>query len=182
VQYSPKDYWAKIDEIKTKMFALGEYGEYFPPELLPFPYRTTQVGYYYGFDDYDNAKKYGYDVSPIEVSSEKVEGEILDAKDLPDDIQDVKDDILKKAIFDSKNKKHFRYTKQELQFYKKYGVPLPREHPTVRMSKWRKEFGLVVRYYKRKCPKCGIMMETTYGPERPEKNIWCEACYLKEIG
>ncbi len=181
VQYTPKEYWVKLDEIKTKMLEAGEHGEFVPPRAPPFPYLTTQVAYYYGFDDAD-AKKYGYDMSPVEEPSEKIEGDIMDSKDFPDDIKDVKDDIVKKIIYDSKNKKYFRFVKQEIQFYKKYGVPLPREHPAIRMKKWRKEFGLLVRYYKRKCAKCGKVVETTYAPDRPEKNIWCESCYLKEIG
>src|SRR3989338_4315172 len=182
IQYSPKEYWARLDEIKTRMFFAGEYGEFFPPAMLPFPYRSTQVAYYYGFEDYENAKKYGYDTSSVEALSEKVEGEVLDAKDLPDDIRDVKDDILKKVIYDVKNKKHFRYIKQELAFYRMHGIPLPREHPASRMSRWRKELGLIVRYHRRKCARCGKMMETVYGPDSPEKNVWCESCYLKEIG
>ena len=66
------------------------------------------------------------------------------------------------------------------EFYRKYGIPLPRENPASRMSDWRKQFGMTVNFYKRKCPSCGSEFETSYSPERPE-NVYCEACYLKEV-
>ena len=182
VQYTPREYWRIVDDIRVSMLAEGEYGEYFAPKYHAFPLRASYIPYYGGYDDYDNAKKYGYDTRPLETAVEDVSGDIIDSKDLPDDVKDVKDDILKKIIYDAKNKKHFRILKQELQFHRKHEVALPREHPSVRMTKWRDGFNLVVRFYKRKCAKCGKEIETTYAPDRPEKNIWCDACYLKEIG
>lgn len=180
-QYSEDEYWELVDEIKTKMLVDGDYGEFFPPRYLQFPYRTTYVGYFYGFWDFENAAKYGYDVSPIEESGgDAVEGEIVNSDDLPDDIKDVGDDILKKIIFDIKNNKKFRFIKQELDFYRKYGIPLPRENPASRMTSWRKNFGLVFNFYQRKCPRCENVFETSYSLERPE-NVYCEPCYLKEV-
>ena len=172
-----------MDIIKANMLKSGEYGEFFPPQYLPFPYRTTMVAYYYGFWDYDNAAKYGYDVSPVnEYGGETITGEVINSEDLPDDINDAKDDVLNKIIYDAKNNKKFRYIKQELDFYRKYSLPLPRENPASRMSAWRKEFGLTVSFYRRDCPKCGKEFETTFAPDRPEKSVWCEACYLEVIG
>ncbi len=182
-QYGEDEYWHIVDEVKTKMLEGGDYGEFFPPGLLPFPYRTTTVGYYYGYEDFDNAQKYGYDVSTIEESGEElVAGDLVKAKDLPADIKDVLDDILSKIIWDTKNDKKFRIIEEELDFYRKYNIPLPREHPASRMSVWRKQFGLVVNFYDRPCAKCGKMMQTSYAPDRPEKNTWCERCYLETIG
>ena len=181
IQYTPKEYWRIVDEIRTKMLFEAEYGEYFAPQYHAFPYRASYIPYYEGYGDYEEAKKYGYDTRPLETVSEEIIGDVIDTKDLPDDIKDVKDDILKKIIYDSKNKKHFRIVKQELQFYRKHEVPLPREHPGIRMMKWRDDLNLIIRYYKRKCAHCGEEIETTYSPDRPEKNIWCEKCYLSEI-
>ena len=181
-QYTPEEYWRIVDDIRTKMLSDGDYGEYFAPKYHAFPYRASYIPYYGGYGDYDNAKKYGYDTRPLETAVEDVSGDIVNASDFPDDIKDVKDEILKKIVYDAKNKKHFRILKQELQFHRKHEVALPREHPSVRMTKWRDGFNLVVRFYKRSCAKCGKEIETTYAPDRPEKNIWCEECYLKFIG
>lgn len=182
-QYEEEEYWLTLDQIKASMLDRGEYGEFFPPELLPVPYRTSAVVYFYGFEDFDNAQKYGYDVSLVEENSEETAaGQIVKSEDLPGDIKDVGDDIPNKIIFDTKNNKKFRIIKQELNFYRKYNIPLPREHPDSRVSSTRKQFGLVVNFYDRPCAKCGKTMQTSYAPERPEKNIWCEPCYLSEIG
>ncbi len=181
-QFSEGDYWREVDRIKTAMLARGEYGEFFPPQHLPFPYRTTMIAYYYGFWDFENAAQYGYDVRPVASEGDPVEGEVIDASAVPADIRDATDDILKKIIFDRKNNKKFRYIRQELEFYRTHGVPLPREHPAARMSAWRREFGLTVTFYARSCARCGVAIETTYAPDGPEKNVRCDACYLAEIG
>lgn len=180
-KYTEDRYWQIVDNIKTKMLVNGEYGEFFPPQYLPFPYRATTASYFQGFWDFDNAAKYGYDVSLIEdFGDEDVKGEILNADDLPDDIKNVKDDILGKIIFDAKNNKKFRFIEPELIFYRKYSLPLPREHPAVRMTAWRNQFWLTVNFYQRKCPRCGKDFQTSYAPGRPEI-VYCEQCYNAEI-
>lgn len=181
-QYFEEEYWRVVDEIKKKMFVDKEYGEFFPPEIMPVPYRSTVNAYYPGLDDYKTAGKYGYDVSLLEESHEEVAGETVKSNELPADVKDVGDDILQKIIVDVVNNKKFRIIKPELEFYRKYGLSLPRINPHTRMSKWRKEFNIVVRFYRRKCARCSKEIQTTYAPDRPEKNIWCEACYLKELG
>jgi CxxC-x17-CxxC domain-containing protein len=69
--------------------------------------------------------------------------------------------------------------KQELDFYRKYNLPIPKRHPDqrhedrVRLKNPRKLF-------ERKCDKCGKDIKTTYSPSRPEI-VYCEECYNKEI-
>lgn len=53
--------------------------------------------------------------------------EKLEASELPN-IDDVDYNILKKAIICEKSKRPFRIVKKELDFYKKYSLPLPRLH------------------------------------------------------
>ncbi len=179
-QYSEDDYWEKIDEIKTAMLSRGEYGEFFPPQYSPFPYRVSMSVSFQGFRDYENAGKYGYDISPVEKQQDTVEGEIVKANELPSDIKDVNDDILNKIIFDEKNNKHFRLIQQELVFYRTHELPLPREHPSIRMQKWRDTFNLRLEFYERECPKCGKNFQTLYAPERKEI-VYCEQCYQLEV-
>ena len=54
------------------------------------------------------------------------------AKDLPDNIDDVDDSILKKAIICEVSGRPFRIVPLELQFYRKYGIALPRKHYEIR--------------------------------------------------
>lgn len=180
-QYIEDEYWEKVDEIKAAMLARWEYGEFFPPEFAPFPYCATIPMSYPGFQDVENAQKYGYDMSPIQEVLEETQGEKLQAQDLPDDIQSVSDDILSKIVVDANGKK-FRFIKQELEFYRTHNLPVPREHPSGRMAKWRADFNIRLTFYERTCGRCGKKITTSYSPNAPEKNIWCEACYLTEIG
>ena len=179
-QYSTDEYWRKVDDIKIKMLEEKEYGEFFPPKYLVFPYHSALVTSYPGFDDFEEAGKYGYDISLIEEPRADMKGDIIEANNLPSDIKNVGDDILDKIIFDKKNDKKFRIIKQELDFYRQHGLPLPREHPSVRMDKWRKLFGIQLNFYSRKCMQCAKVIETSYSPD--DSNIvYCESCYQKAL-
>ncbi|HDY72994.1 MAG TPA: hypothetical protein ENH86_00260 [Candidatus Jorgensenbacteria bacterium] len=179
-QYSEEEYWNKVDEVKTKMLADGEYGEFFPPEYAVFPYRLTVATSFLGFRDYGTAAKYGYDTALVEESVEETGGEKVNVSELPSDIRDVKDDILEKVIFDEKNSKSFRIIKPELEFCRRYGLPLSREHPSIRMQKWREGFEINLMFYKRTCDRCNKDIETSYAPERKE-TVYCEQCYQAEV-
>ncbi|MBI2055322.1 MAG: hypothetical protein HYT42_00285 [Candidatus Sungbacteria bacterium] len=182
-QYSEGDYWAELDKIKTAMLERGEYGEFFPPELSPFPYNLSLATSYSGFGDIDTAKSYGYRIEDIQDEPEKEIGlETIPSSRLPTDIKDIDDSILSKVIFDEQNKKKFRLTGYELEFYRKHNLPLPRAHPLARMAEWRKMdiFKLNFEFYDRPCAKCGKAMRTSYHPEQSYR-VCCEKCYLSEV-
>ena len=180
-QYTETEYWKIVDGIKAAMLTNGNYGEFFPPSMLPFPYRVSYLATYPGYEDYDNAARYGYDMSFIPEPQSDAEGEVIRAGDLPENIEDVGEDILEKIVLDEKNNKKFRLVKQELDFYRKFNLPLPREHPNARMASFRRSFPIKMEFFTRVCPKCGIKFTSTYAPNRQEKNIYCEQCYLKEV-
>lgn len=181
-QYSEEEYWKLVDELKTKMFHEGSYGEFFPSALARVPYTISIAASYKGYDDVETAKRYGYWVENVPETLYEVEGETIKAEDVPRDIRDVTDDILNKIIVDQKNNKKFRYTKMELEFCRRHNIPLPTEHYSVRLAEKRGRFGsIALNLYKRTCPKCGKIMQSSYAPDRPEI-VYCEPCYQKEIG
>ena len=61
----------------------------------------------------------------------KVE-KIIPANALPNNIKDIPDDILNRAIECEVSKKPFRIIPQELKFYRKHNLPIPRRHPDIR--------------------------------------------------
>jgi len=73
--------------------------------------------------------------------------------------------------------KPFVLTKQEEAFYVKRGLPVPTEHPFVRMKR-RFLKRNPRQLWQRQCGKCGASIQTTYSPDRPEL-VYCEECYLK---
>jgi hypothetical protein len=181
-QYTEEEYWKRIDEIKTVALRRGEYGEFFPPEYSPFPYNFSIVSAYPGYEDIDVARRYGYQfekmAKPLPASNENA---IL-SEQLPPDIKNVDNSILNAVILDTLSQKKFRIAKYELDFYRMHNFPLPRTHPIIRMAQWRKDLDLRLRFYDLVCAKCGKAIQSMYAPDRPEKNIWCESCYLKELG
>jgi hypothetical protein len=54
------------------------------------------------------------------------------ATDLPQNIHDVTDDVTKYAVICEISGRPFRIVQQELDFYRKHGIPLPRQHPDMR--------------------------------------------------
>ena len=98
---------------------------------------------------------------------------------LPDRTEDIQDDIITYAIACEATQKPFRVIIQELEFYRKYNLPLPHKHPDIRHAE-RLKLRNPSRLRDRTCAKCGTAIKTSYSPERPEI-IYCEECYNKEV-
>lgn len=179
-KYDEEGYWKELDRIKTAMLSSGEYGEFFPPSDAPLPYRASTAGTWPGFRDWDTAAQYGYDMSELPSSEDVFTDGMLLSDNLPEHIQDVKDDILSKIIFDAKNKKAFRYTAFELEFYRRFGLALPDEHPLLSLQYFRERYNLRLTFYERTCRKCGIGITSTYDPAK-FPNVYCEEHYNAEI-
>lgn len=181
VQYSEDEYWKRIDELKTAMLARGEYGEFLPPRLAMVPYNICSCMSFEGFDDIENAKRYGYPVEEVGEPISETQGDIIKASDLPNDIKDVHDDILQKIILDEKNNKKFRIVASELDFYRRFNIPLPTEHYSARLATLRKKIGsIVVQYYARTCDKCGKDIQAVYPPGDP-RIVYCEEDYYNSL-
>ena len=75
----------------------------------------------------------------------------------------------------------FRIIPQELAFYRRMNLPLPRLCPNCRHYQRLKQRN-PLKLWKRQCqaPGCANTFETSYAPDRPEI-VYCEACYLKEV-
>ncbi|NUJ98065.1 hypothetical protein HGA92_04745 [Candidatus Gracilibacteria bacterium] len=116
--------------------------------------------------------------STYETPFPKVE-KIIPASKLPENITDIPDDILNWAIECEITKKPFKIIPQELDFYRKHNLPIPRRHPDQRHLD-RMSLRNPRHLYSRNCDKCGKEIQTTYAPERPEI-VYCEECYNKEM-
>ncbi|NUJ98067.1 hypothetical protein HGA92_04755 [Candidatus Gracilibacteria bacterium] len=182
-----------------------EWGEFFPSSLSPFGYNETVANEYYpintppiphpfpkkekgnnsclfsfslGGKDAGKADRGTFNWSTYEAPFPKVE-KIIPASKLPENIADIPDDILNWAIECEVTKKPFRIIKEELAFYRKHNLPIPRRHPDQRHLD-RMSLRNPRHLYTRNCDKCGKEIQTTYAPERPEI-VYCEECYNSEI-
>jgi hypothetical protein len=96
---------------------------------------------------------------------------------LPDNSKDVTASLEHTAIECARTGRPFRIIDQELTFYKKHKLPLPRLHPEERhIDRVRKRNPH--HLWQRKCAKCHAKIQTSYAPERPEI-VYCEKCYLE---
>jgi len=172
-QYSKEEYEDLVPKIIEKMKMYGEWGEFFPSTISPFGYNETVAQEYYPLTK-DEVLKHEMKWKEEEVkNSSKIE------VDVPDCLSEIKDDILQTVLFCEVSGKPYKIIKQELDFYRKMDLAVPRRCPDQR-HKDRIDQRNPRTLFKRTCSKCGADIETTYSPERPEK-VYCEECYLKKV-
>jgi hypothetical protein len=176
-QYSKEEYEQLVPRIIGHMRQAGEWGEFFAPEHSPFAYNESMSQEYFPLTKKEVEKR-GWQWHEGKEEMPKV-SKIIHAATLPDAITDVPDDILNCAISCEATKRPFRIVKQELEFYRRMALPLPRFHPDERHRR-RITLRNPRKLWKRPCMRCGKEMRTTYSPDRPEI-VYCEECYLKEV-
>ena len=75
----------------------------------------------------------------------------------------------------------FRILPEDLKFYRRMNLPLPRLCPNCRHYQRLKQRN-PLKLWHRKCMKegCTNEFETSYAPNRPEI-VYCEKCYQQEV-
>jgi len=160
-QYSEQEYRVLRKKIIEHMESTGEYGQFFPEEISPFDYADTLAEEYFPQNEAKIAQN--------------VEESVI-----PDSLNNVDDSILQQVIKCKDCGIDYKIIKEELRFYKKMGLPIPRKCFKCR-HKERMKFRNPVKLFDRKCDKCGVDLQSTYSPGCSEK-VYCEECYLDYIG
>ncbi len=193
-QYTKEEYEELVPKIIAHMNEMPyvdergrvyKYGEFFPPELSPFGYNETLAQEYFPLTKEEALKK-GYrwrDPDEKDYQVTMTNGEI------PDDVNSVNESITQEIIqcaqpFDPKLSGcsfAFRIIPEELSFYKRMNLPLPRLCPNCRHYE-RLSQRNPLKLWHRTCMKegCTNEFETSYAPDRPEV-VYCESCYQKEV-
>ncbi len=213
-QYTKEEYEELVPKIIQQMNEMPytdkqgrvyKYGEFFPPEISPFAYNETMAQEYFPLTkEQALAQGYSWHERPKPEHSPTIK-----ASDLQDNIKDVKDDILNEIIecANASSTEHaqcttaFKIIPQELEFYRKMNLPLPRLCPNCRHYQRIKQRN-PLKLWKRQCQCAGVKSEngvyintskhahgdkacpntfqTTYSSDRPEI-VYCEKCYLSEV-
>lgn len=100
----------------------------------------------------------------------------MDPNLLNKNIQEIGDEIVGKTLICKETSKPYTLTKQELAFYKKMNLPLPKlcfEARHQRRMKHRNPRGLKTE----SCIKCTILLKTTSA----DREVYCQNCYLEEM-
>jgi len=183
-QYSKEEYEALVPKIIEHMKSTGEYGEFFPAPLSPFAYNESIAQEYFPLTK-ERAIEKGYLWKDIENRNYQI---TLQYENIPDSIKEVKDEILDQMIA-CKHKgtcleqctEAFKITPNELAFYRKMSLPLPRLCPNCRHYA-RLKLRNPMKLWHRQCmnASCANEFETTYSPERQEI-VYCEQCYQQTM-
>jgi len=211
--YTKEEYMALIPTIIAHMNEVPysdakgrayRYGEFFPMEFSPFAYNEAAVQEHFPLTKKE-VEAAGYAWRDREERDYKI---TLATEDIPDDIRaihdSVTDDVIACAHAGHCNDQcavAFKIIPQELQLYKKIGVPLPVLCPNCRHYERLKQRN-PMKLYRRSCQcsgaksengiyqnttehihgagKCGNEFETSYSPDRKEI-VYCESCYNAEV-
>lgn len=192
-QYTKEEYEVLREKIIDHMKKMGEYGEFFPISLSPYAYNETIAQQWYPKTKEEVLEK-GWkwrDNLPGKYYAPTVQW-----ADVPDDISDTSEDILKNIFACMKCKKNFKIIKKEFEFYKKERIALLRFCPDCRFIE-RFSRRNPRKLWHRQCMcdreghdhravafsgggQCSRTFETPYSPERKEL-IYCTQCYEQEV-
>jgi len=176
-QYSKEKYEELVAKIIKNMQKNWEWWNYFPASMSLFWYNESSVCEIFPLNKKQAEQKW-FNWTEYETPFPKVD-KIIRADQLPENISDIPDDILNRAIECEITKKPFKIIRQELEFYRKYKLPIPKRHPDRRHID-RLNFMRWINIYDRKCDKCSIDMKTTFSPDK-EETVYCEKCYNSEV-
>jgi len=153
----------------------GEWGQFFPGKYAPIAYNQTVAQEYLPLTKEEVLKR-GWKWEET-VSSE----ELRDKSEykIPDSTTEVTADILKTPLTCQDTGKQYKIIKQELDFYQKLGLPIPRLCPEARHQR-RMDIRPPRKLYSHKCSECAKQILTPYQPSRPER-VLCETCYLSAV-
>ncbi|MDD5770548.1 MAG: hypothetical protein PHE25_06260 [Candidatus Gracilibacteria bacterium] len=178
-EYSKEQYEKLVPKIIEYMIDLGEWGEFFPAKYSVFGYNETTASLYFPLKK-EVALKDGFNWSDYVPAKPSV-SKIIDKeniKNLPN-IKNIPDDIINWALTCEISGKMYLITRQELEFYRKHKLPIPKRHPDQRHLD-RMNLRNPRKLFDRKCDKCGKDIKTTYSPDRLEI-VYCEECYNMEM-
>ncbi len=206
-QYSKEEYDELVPRIKKHMDAMPyvdaqgrvyKYGEFFPPEFSPFAVNETAVMDFMAIDK-PLATAFGL---TWRESSAKEYQITIQANELVDHINDATDELTKQIIGCVSCGKGYRIVAGELQFLRRFSIPLPRKcfncRHVERVNLRNKPvfyagtcqcvgIGSADGVYKNHAvhpehgtQKCPTIFKTSYAPDRPEI-VYCESCYQQEV-
>lgn len=177
-QYIKEEYEKLVAKIKEQPF----YGSTFPLDIHAFAYNETIAQELFPISK-EEAEKQGYKWFSPEVKSHNI---TLKGEDIPDSIEQVDEQILKETIGCAHEGKcnhqcteAFRVTPNDLNFYKRMGIPIPQLCPNCRHFA-RLAQRTPIKLFDRTCAKCGKEIKTSYSSDRPEI-VYCESCYNNEV-
>lgn len=173
-QYSKEEYESLRTRLIEHMKQTGEWGEFFPQKISVFAYNESSGHDYFPLSR-DEALRQGFRWK----DNNKKEFLPSTLAHLPDALSDTPDTITQEILACLNCKKNYKIIPQELKFYRKMELPIPRHCPMCRhRSRFQQRNPYILQ--NRPCGQCSTPLLSTYATDRPEK-VLCEKCYLSEV-
>ena len=176
-QYEKDEYWKIVDEIKTNLLISGEYGEFFPFKFSTFAYNDSMAQIIFPLNK-EQVEKLGA-MWQEEISINAQGMETISAIDTPNNINDITDEIMNKALICEDTKQPFRIINIELEFYRRKKLSIPTKYPYKRIID---RYAILnnFRISLERCYKCNKEIYSSYKFQDGYKPH-CEECYKSEI-
>lgn len=175
-QYSKEEYEELKEHIVKELTENGLHGLMMPPEIAPFAYNETiaqdnmpltrEEALAQGFRWEDD----------IQMTKGR---ETLLPENIPDHINDVKDSITNEILECITCERNYKITPQELLFYRKMILPIPRQCFFCRHKDRVRRRG-PFKFFIRQCSNCGEDTHTNL-TEEVAPIMYCEKCYQQEV-
>lgn len=179
-QYSKEEYESLKTRIIEHMKKTGEWGEFFPVSLSPFAYNESIAQEYFPLTK-EEALRAGFRWEENVPRTSRQET-ITNDKLPKDPGTYVSDSLLKQILRCDTCGYNYRLAAQEIGFYKRLNLPLPRACFNCRHER-RMQQRNIRKLWGGNCAKCDIKFQTSYSPEQQkEYKIYCESCYQNEVG
>jgi len=175
-EYSKDEYEILKNHIINELTNIGIHGLIMPPELSPFAYNET-----IGQDNFpltkEEAIKLGFRwEDDIQITKGK---ETLKPEQIPDHINDVESNLTKEVLVCVECDRNYKITDQELLFYKKMLLPVPRECFFCRHKNRLLRRGKI-QFFIRECSNCNKEVHTNLDNDTAPI-LYCEKCYQQEV-
>ena len=152
--YTAHEYETLARRIVSHMRETGEWGEFFPSRFSPYAYNETVAQEYYPLTQ-ANAEQRGFRWR--EKAEEKTDAQALCCEHCA---------------------RPYRVLKQELAFYHKLGLPVPKRCFNCRYAR-RRDARPPRRLLSRVCRSCSTTVQTVF-PEAAAPVLYCKDCYVRE--
>ncbi|HUC88795.1 MAG TPA: hypothetical protein VMR49_02060 [Candidatus Paceibacterota bacterium] len=183
-EYTKDEYFELKNKIIEYMKKTGEWGEFFPMSMSSFAYNESMAMLYFPLSK-ENVLRKGFRWQN-NIQQTRGKTTLFEVSDNINDISDsITDEILECLIC----KRNYKIVNEELNFYKKWKIPIPRHCFFCRLENRFKLRG-PSKLWQRQCMcdkkhpnhegKCQVEFETSYAPDRPEI-VYCEKCYQQEV-
>jgi hypothetical protein len=174
-QYTKEEYETLKEKIINDMKKNNEYGNYFPYNMSLIPYNLSTSSLYINRTKEEIERLGGY-----WFLGDLKQADGFNTNKIPDINLNVDKNISKKPFICKNSGFRFNLSERELEFYDRWGIPLPDTHFDFRIKN-KMELLSSISSFKTNCFLCDKNINVSYKPKWGYKKIYCEDCYKQEI-